>query len=36
MGQERTVTLQSVEHNVKLPADRFALPPAIKAIVDKK
>lgn len=36
MGQERTMTIEKVRHNVDLPADRFALPPAIKAIVEKK
>lgn len=36
MGQERVITLQSVEHNVSLPADRFALPAAIKALVEKR
>jgi hypothetical protein len=36
MGQERVLTLEKIQHNVELPADRFALPPAIKAIVEKK
>lgn len=36
MGMERTVTMDSIEHNVKLPEDRFALPPEIQALVDKK
>jgi zinc protease len=36
MGQERVLTLVKLQHNVDLPADRFALPPAIKALVDKK
>ena len=35
MGQERVLTLEKLQHNVDIPADRFALPPAIKAIVDK-
>jgi len=35
MGQERIVTVQSIEHNVDLPADRFALPPEIKALIKK-
>jgi hypothetical protein len=36
MGQERVITFDKIQHNVDLPADRFALPAAIKAIVDKK
>ena len=36
MGQERVLTVEKLQHNVDIPADRFALPPAIKAIVDKK
>jgi hypothetical protein len=36
MGQERVLTLEKLQNNVELPADRFALPPAIKALVDKK
>jgi hypothetical protein len=36
MGQERVLTFDKIQHNVELPADRFALPPAIKAIADKK
>jgi outer membrane lipoprotein-sorting protein len=36
MGQERVLTLEKLQHNVDMPADRFALPPAIRAIVDKK
>jgi hypothetical protein len=35
MGQERVVTVEKVEHNVALPADRFALPAEIKALVKK-
>jgi outer membrane lipoprotein-sorting protein len=31
MGQERIVTIDKVEHNVALPADRFAVPAAIRA-----
>jgi hypothetical protein len=31
MGQERVVTIDKVEHNVDLPADRFAVPAAIRA-----
>jgi outer membrane lipoprotein-sorting protein len=31
MGQERVVTIERVEHNVALPADRFAVPAAVKA-----
>jgi hypothetical protein len=36
MGMERFVRVSSIEQNVKLPSDRFALPAAIQAIVDKK
>jgi len=36
MGQERVVTIEKVEHNVALPADRFALPPEIKALIKKR
>jgi hypothetical protein len=35
MGQERVVTIEHVEHNVAMPADRFALPAEIKALVKK-
>ena len=35
MGQERVVTVEKVEHNVAMPADRFALPPEIAALVKK-
>jgi hypothetical protein len=35
MGQERVVTIEKVEHNVELPADRFALPPEIRALIKK-
>lgn len=35
MGQERIVTIEKVEHNVAMPADRFALPAAIAALVKK-
>jgi hypothetical protein len=35
MGQERVVTVEKVEQNVAMPADRFALPPEIKALVKK-
>jgi hypothetical protein len=34
LGTERLMTTESVEHNVKLPADRFALPEEIQALVD--
>ena len=33
MDQERMLVTESVEHNVKLPADRFELPQAIQALV---
>lgn len=36
MGMERFVRVTSIEHNVEMPKDRFALPAAIQAIVDKK
>lgn len=36
MGMERFVRVTSIEHNVELPKDRFALPAEIQAIVDKK
>jgi hypothetical protein len=36
MGQERIVTVEKVEHDVPLPADRFALPVEIKAIIKKE
>lgn len=35
LGQQRVVTIESVEHNVALPADRFAPPAEIKALVKK-
>ena len=35
MGQKRLITTDKVEHNVELPADRFALPAEVRAIVDK-
>jgi len=35
MGQQRVVTIEQVEHNVALPADRFALPAEIKALIKK-
>ena len=35
MGQKRLITTDRIEHNVELSADRFALPPEIRAIVDK-
>jgi len=35
MGQERIVTIDTVEHNVALAADRFALPPEIRALIKK-
>ena len=36
MGQERVMTVQSIEHNVKLPEDRFKPPAEIRALVDKE
>jgi hypothetical protein len=35
MGQERVVTIEKVEHNVDLPADRFSLPAEVKALIKK-
>ena len=35
MGQQRALTVEKVEQDVDLPADRFALPAEIKAIVKK-
>lgn len=34
MGMERLMTFTSIEHNVKLPEDRFKLPEEIQALVD--
>ena len=34
MGQTRSVRIDSVEHNVDLPGDRFDLPADIQAILD--
>jgi hypothetical protein len=35
MGQQRVVTVEKVEHNVELPADRFTPPAEIKALIKK-
>lgn len=35
MGQQRITTIDGVEHNVDLPADRFALPKEIKLLLKK-
>jgi hypothetical protein len=35
LSQERIMTVERVEHDVELPADRFALPPAVKALLDR-
>ncbi len=35
MGQQRISTIDGVEHNVDLPADRFALPQEIKLLLKK-
>ena len=35
MGQQRMLTVETVEQDVALPADRFALPAEIKALVKK-
>jgi len=34
-GQEQTVKINSVEHNVEIPTDRFELPAEVKSLVDK-
>ncbi len=34
-GQTVVLTFESVEHNAELPADRFDLPPEVKALLDK-
>jgi hypothetical protein len=36
MGQKRVITTSSVEHDVELPADRFALPSEIRSILEKE
>ena len=36
MGQQRVMTIESIEHNVKIPKDRFKLPAEIQALVDEK
>jgi len=36
MGQERVMTIESVQHNVEMPEDRFALPEDVQALVDKE
>lgn len=36
MGQEVVSTVKSVEHNVEMPKDRFALPDEIKALLEKE
>jgi len=36
MGQKREVLTESVEHNVELPADRFALPTEIRSILEQQ
>ena len=35
MGQKRLITIESIEHNVEMPKDRFKLPDEIKALVAK-
>jgi len=35
MGQTRVMTIESIEHNVEMPEDRFKLPDEIKALVAK-
>ncbi len=35
MGQKRVITIESIEHNVDIPKDRFKLPDEIKALVAK-
>jgi len=36
MGQKRVIKTESVEHNVELPADRFALPAEIRALLERE
>ena len=36
MGSERVMTVDSIEHNVKMPKDRFKLPEDIQALVDQR
>ena len=36
MGTEMVITIDSIQVNTKLPEDRFALPPKVKALVDKQ
>ena len=35
MGQKHVITIESIEHNVEMPKDRFKLPDEIKALVAK-
>ncbi len=35
MGQKRLITIESIEHNIDMPKDRFKLPDEIKALVAK-
>ena len=35
LGQEFTVTLQSVKNNVEIPKERFALPEDVKALAEQ-
>ncbi|MCH8913113.1 MAG: hypothetical protein IIA33_06035 [Planctomycetes bacterium] len=35
MGQKHVFTIESIEHNVEMPKDRFKLPDEIKALVAK-
>jgi len=36
LGTELTLTVESVEHNADIPADRFAIPPAIVALMQQQ
>lgn len=36
MGMERIIILESIEHNVDMPKDRFDLPAEIKTLLEKK
>jgi hypothetical protein len=36
MGQERLMTIESIEQNVDLPEDRFGLPDEIRALLDEE
>jgi hypothetical protein len=35
-GVERLITIQSIEHNIEMPKDRFKLPEDVQVLVDKQ